>query len=36
MNGPKMEAMLAARGFTVRKHDQSLLKHSNVVVFQRP
>jgi SAM-dependent methyltransferase len=36
MNGPKMEAMLAARGFTIVDHDQSLLKHSNVVVFQRP
>ena len=36
MNGPKMEAMLAARGFTVVQHDQSLLKHSNVVVFKRP
>ena len=35
MNGPKMEAMLAARGFTVVQHDQDLLKHSNVVVFQR-
>ena len=35
MNGPKMEAMLAARGFTLVQHDQSLLKHSNVVVFKR-
>jgi len=23
-------------GFTLVEHDQSLLKHSNVVVFQRP
>ena len=36
MNGPKMESMLTGRGFTVVEHDQSLLKHSNVVVFQRP
>jgi SAM-dependent methyltransferase len=36
MNGAKMETMLAARGFTIVEHDQSLLKHSNVVVFQRP
>ncbi|HET8758886.1 MAG TPA: class I SAM-dependent methyltransferase [Solirubrobacteraceae bacterium] len=36
MNGPRMERLLAARGFTVVEHDESLLKHSNVVVFQRP
>jgi ubiquinone/menaquinone biosynthesis C-methylase UbiE len=36
MNGPKMEAMLAARDFEIVEHEQSLLKHSNVVVFRRP
>jgi hypothetical protein len=36
MSGPKMEGMLAARGLEIVEHDQSLLKHSNVVVFRKP
>ena len=36
MNGPKMESMLATRRFELVEHDQSLLKHSNIVVFRRP
>jgi len=36
MNGEKMESMLAMRGFALVEHDQSVLKHSNIVVFQRP
>ena len=36
MNAPKMEALVAGRGFEIVEHDRALLDHSNVVVIRKP
>lgn len=36
MNAPKMEALVAGRGFEIVEHDRDLLDHSNVVVIRKP
>lgn len=36
MNGAKMEAMLEARALEIVAHDQSVMRHSNVVVLRKP
>ena len=36
MNAPKMEALVAGRGFQIVEHDRALLDHSNVVVIRKP
>ena len=36
MNAPRMEALLAGRGFEIVEHDRALLDHSNVVVIRKP
>ena len=36
MNAPKMEGLIAGRGFDIVEHDRSLLDHSNVVVIRKP
>jgi SAM-dependent methyltransferase len=36
MNAPKMEDLVARRGFEIVEHDRALLDHSNVVVIRKP
>ncbi len=36
MNVPKMEGLVAGRGFEIVEHDRALLDHSNVVVIRKP